>query len=118
MSAPCLRWRSARARPSSARRDAGQSHSSVAAAGDEQRAAPRRTAGIRAADAGAAQAATPTLGSGTGEFRCASSRSADVHRIGWLPPRPLTDVQEVVDVPPQLAPVTVDDDGTALTQLG
>ncbi len=39
-------------------------------------------------------------------------------RVGWLSPRPLTDVEEVVDLPARLSPVTVDDDGAGMTQLG
>jgi endonuclease/exonuclease/phosphatase family metal-dependent hydrolase len=39
-------------------------------------------------------------------------------RVAWLSPRPLTDVAEVVDLPARLSPVTVDDDGTAITRLG
>jgi endonuclease/exonuclease/phosphatase family metal-dependent hydrolase len=39
-------------------------------------------------------------------------------RVGWLSPGDLSDVQEVVDLPSALSPVTVDDDGTAMTQLG
>jgi hypothetical protein len=34
---------------------------------------------------------------------------------GWLSPQPLADVQEVVDLPAQLAPVKVDHDGATLT---
>ncbi|SFU09823.1 Metal-dependent hydrolase, endonuclease/exonuclease/phosphatase family [Geodermatophilus amargosae] len=39
-------------------------------------------------------------------------------RVAWLSPRPLTDVADVVDLPVRLSPVTVDDDGTAITRLG
>jgi endonuclease/exonuclease/phosphatase family metal-dependent hydrolase len=39
-------------------------------------------------------------------------------RVGWLSRRPLTDVQEVVDLPAQLAPVKVEDDGTTITRMG
>ncbi|TDW98552.1 endonuclease/exonuclease/phosphatase family protein [Kribbella sp. VKM Ac-2566] len=39
-------------------------------------------------------------------------------RVGWLSPGDLSDVQEVVDLPAALSPVTVDDHGTAMTQLG
>jgi len=39
-------------------------------------------------------------------------------RVGWLSPRPLADVEEVVDLPAQLAPVKVDDSGKTITQLG
>jgi endonuclease/exonuclease/phosphatase family metal-dependent hydrolase len=39
-------------------------------------------------------------------------------RVGWLSPGDLSDVQEVVDLPAALSPVTVDDSGTAMTQLG
>src|SRR4051794_37824127 len=39
-------------------------------------------------------------------------------RVGWLSPHPMTDVEEVTDLPAALAPVKVADDGTAITQLG
>ncbi len=39
-------------------------------------------------------------------------------RVGWLSPRPLTDVEQVVDLPAGLPLVTVDDDGTAPTRAG
>ncbi|SFU08033.1 Metal-dependent hydrolase, endonuclease/exonuclease/phosphatase family [Geodermatophilus amargosae] len=39
-------------------------------------------------------------------------------RVAWLSPRPLTDIAEVTGLPPRLAPVTITDDGTAITQLG
>jgi endonuclease/exonuclease/phosphatase family metal-dependent hydrolase len=39
-------------------------------------------------------------------------------RVGWLSPGRLTDVEEVVDLPPGLSPVKVADDGTTLNQLG
>src|SRR4051794_7901450 len=39
-------------------------------------------------------------------------------RVGWLSPGRLTDVEQVVDLPPGLSPVKVADDGTTLTQLG
>jgi hypothetical protein len=38
--------------------------------------------------------------------------------VGWLSPRPLTDVEQVVDLPAALAPVKVDDDGTTITRAG
>jgi endonuclease/exonuclease/phosphatase family metal-dependent hydrolase len=39
-------------------------------------------------------------------------------RVGWLSPGPLTDVQEVINLPGELSPVKVDDDGTSITDLG
>src|SRR4051794_21920267 len=39
-------------------------------------------------------------------------------RVGWLSPGRLTDVEQVVDLPPGLSPVKVADDDTTLTQLG
>jgi endonuclease/exonuclease/phosphatase family metal-dependent hydrolase len=39
-------------------------------------------------------------------------------RVGWLSRRPLTDVEQVTDLPPGLPPVTVDDDGTTITRAG
>ena len=39
-------------------------------------------------------------------------------RVGWLSLRPLTDVEQVLDLPDRLPPVTVDDDGTTITQAG
>jgi hypothetical protein len=39
-------------------------------------------------------------------------------RVGWLSPGSLTDVEEVIDLPAELSPVKVDDDGTAITDLG
>jgi endonuclease/exonuclease/phosphatase family metal-dependent hydrolase len=39
-------------------------------------------------------------------------------RVGWLSPGDLTAVEEVVDLPAALSPVTVGDDGTTLTQFG
>jgi endonuclease/exonuclease/phosphatase family metal-dependent hydrolase len=39
-------------------------------------------------------------------------------RVGWLSPRQLTDVEEVVDLPAGLSPVKVDDDGATITRVG
>lgn len=39
-------------------------------------------------------------------------------RVGWLSPGPLTDVEEVTELPAALSPVKVADDGTTLSQLG
>lgn len=39
-------------------------------------------------------------------------------RVGWLSTGDLTDVEELVDLPAALSPVTVADDGTAITELG
>lgn len=39
-------------------------------------------------------------------------------RVGWLSRRPLSDVDEVVDLPAALSPVTVADDGTQTTRMG
>src|SRR4051812_42530498 len=39
-------------------------------------------------------------------------------RVGWLSPGPLSDAEEVVDLPAALAPVKVEDNGTTMTQLG
>jgi endonuclease/exonuclease/phosphatase family metal-dependent hydrolase len=39
-------------------------------------------------------------------------------RVGWLSPGQLTDIAEVIELPAGLSPVTVDDDGTTMTQLG
>src|SRR5688572_17167638 len=35
-----------------------------------------------------------------------------------LSPGPLTDAEEVIELPAQLSPVKVDDDGTSITDLG
>ncbi|HEY2297298.1 MAG TPA: endonuclease/exonuclease/phosphatase family protein [Jatrophihabitans sp.] len=39
-------------------------------------------------------------------------------RVGWVSTGMLTDVEEVIDLPAQLSPVKVDDNGTTITQLG
>ena len=39
-------------------------------------------------------------------------------RVGWLSSGVLSEVEEVVGLPPGLSPVKVSDDGTTLTQLG
>jgi endonuclease/exonuclease/phosphatase family metal-dependent hydrolase len=39
-------------------------------------------------------------------------------RVGWLTTGTLSDVEQLVDLPTQLSPVKVDDDGTTITQLG
>ena len=39
-------------------------------------------------------------------------------RVGWLSPGGLSDVEEIVNLPTELSPVKVADDGTTLTQLG
>ncbi len=39
-------------------------------------------------------------------------------RVGWLSRWPLTDVEQVIDLPADLPPVTIDDDGTTITQAG
>jgi endonuclease/exonuclease/phosphatase family metal-dependent hydrolase len=44
--------------------------------------------------------------------------SSHTIRVGWLSRRPLTEVDEVVDLPPALSPVTVADDGTTTTRMG
>jgi endonuclease/exonuclease/phosphatase family metal-dependent hydrolase len=44
--------------------------------------------------------------------------SSHTIRVGWLSRRPLTDVDEVVDLPAALSPVTVADDGTRTSTMG
>ncbi|SDX63424.1 Endonuclease/Exonuclease/phosphatase family protein [Geodermatophilus africanus] len=44
--------------------------------------------------------------------------SPHTHPRGLAVPRPLTDVEQVVDLPAALAPVKVDDDGTTITRAG
>lgn len=39
-------------------------------------------------------------------------------RVGWLAPTPMTHPEEVVDLPPAIGPVQVEDDGTTMTTLG
>src|SRR4051812_5333698 len=39
-------------------------------------------------------------------------------RVGWLSTGDLTEAEELTDLPEALSPVKVDDDGTAITQMG
>src|SRR3954454_7144902 len=69
-------------------------------------------------DEAAFQALLGKLGAGwTGELST-HFEAAHAIRVGWLSPGQLTDVAEVIDLPAALSPVKVDDDGTAMTQLG
>ncbi|HET6877477.1 MAG TPA: endonuclease/exonuclease/phosphatase family protein [Jatrophihabitans sp.] len=56
-------------------------------------------------------------GDWTGEL-AAHFEPSHAIRVGWLTRGTLTDVEEVVDLPAELSPVRVDDEGTTITRLG
>src|SRR4051812_25863088 len=64
------------------------------------------------------QALRERLGSGWTGALSTHFQASHAIRVGWLSPGPLTDVEEVIELPTQLSPVKVDDDGTAITDLG
>ena len=64
------------------------------------------------------QALRDRLGSGWTGALSRHFQASHAIRVGWLSPGPLTDAEEVIDLPAELSPVKVDDDGTAITQLG
>jgi endonuclease/exonuclease/phosphatase family metal-dependent hydrolase len=64
------------------------------------------------------QALSEALGAGWSGVLSTRFESPHTIRVGWLSPGAVSDVEEVVDLPAALSPVKVDDDGTAISQLG
>jgi hypothetical protein len=69
-------------------------------------------------DERAFEALRASLGNGWTGALSRHFQASHAIRVGWLSPGPVTDVEEVIDLPAELSPVKVDDDGTSLTDLG